>query len=80
MKASQMLPTSSPLIVANWNPHLDPPSQNQQSIPSMIFHFILPPEEKFLLKEDFLKLWAEHSEQVKNERKEIFSKISILNI
>ena len=78
--AVQTFPTSSPSIVAHWNPHLDPPSQNPQSIPPMISHFILPPEEKLLSKEDFLKLWAEHREQVKKDWKEIFSKISILNI
>ena len=80
----QTFPTCSPSFVSHWIPHLsDTPPQNQCSFTSMISHSIVvppPEEEKLLSKEDFLKIWAEHREQVKKDWAEIFSKISFLNI
>ena len=75
--------TSPPSIVSHQNPCFDSTPQNSQSIPSMITPYISspqPPEEKLLCKEDFLELWAEHSEQVKKDWAEIFSKNKNINI
>ena len=79
----QTFPTIFPSFVSHWNPHLgDTPPQSRDAFPSMISHCVVtPPEEdKLLTKEDFLKIWAEHREQVKKDWAEIFSKISFLNI
>ena len=79
-----MYPIISPSMVSHWNPiYLSNIPQNPDSIKSMIAHCnMLPPpeEDKFLSKEDFLELFAEHREQEKKVWAEILSKISNLSI
>ena len=83
LKATLEMLTSSPSFVSH-STHLgDSRLQNKGSFPSMISHCIVAPpseEEKLLTKDDFLKIWAGHQEQVRKDWTEILSKINILNI
>ena len=74
----QIHPTMSPSMVSHWNPHFINTPQYHDSMQSMIAHCILiqPPEEdKKLIKDDFLELWAEHCAQIEKEWSDICTKI-----